>query len=88
MGLNYSIHNLIDQKYAIEDRISEINRIKKMVEGYISGNFSTSEHMAENFYYTLFVDKNQFVYQFEWDDVCAYHKTKPLKIKYRLSEDW
>ncbi len=89
VGLNHSMDNLEEQMFTVEGKISEFNSIKRMVDRYILSRLSTVENITQNFYYTLFVDKDGFVYQVRWDDAYAYHHvTRLLETKYWIGKDW
>ncbi len=87
MGLNSSIDNLIDQKYAIEERILEINAIKESIGGYISKQIVTNLDVERKFYYSLFVDKKGFVYKMEWCNAGLYSNAVLFETKYKLNVD-
>lgn len=85
MGLNSYIDNLIDQKYAIEERILEINAIKESIGEYISKQIVTNLDVERKFYYSLFVDKKGFVYKMEWCNAGLYSNAILFETKYKLN---
>lgn len=87
-GLNYSIDKLKGQKYAIEERMNVIEDIKQSVDMYISNSIVTLLDVNKKFFYSLFVDKDNFVYQVEYSEAGIFHDIVSLKTKYKLNMDW
>lgn len=83
-GLHFSMGNLQDQEQAINSRIFVIDATKQRVESHILNHLVTEADAKRDFYYSLFVDSQGFVYQIERGGASVSYEIMPLEVKYKF----
>lgn len=85
MGLERQVNSLRNEQYAIEERVSVIDLTKHEIDRYVANGFGNRAEVTGDFSYSMYVDKNGYVYQVERVGRGVSYTKIPLKTKYKIT---